>query len=146
MIENYKLEKLDDDNIKKFLKMNNLNEDNYFYAVIQWERHNNLFKTNVMLYSNMGGFINSAHIIYFDDQNVYLFEMDVMDNRKVVQCVSFKKDEFIYVKIKNSFFGGLKKVTLKFKSKGRIVFYASKKMKNIKHQMESIDKFEKWIS
>ena len=146
MIENYKLEKLDDDNIKKFLKMNNLNGDNYFHAVIQWERYNNLFKTNVMLYSNIGGFINSAHIIYFDDKNVYLFEMDFMDDRKVVQCISFKKDEFVYVKVKDSFLGLMKKITFKFKSKGRIVFYANKKMKNIKQQMKSINELEKWIN
>ena len=76
-IKEYKLEKFDGENIKKFLKMNNLEDNNYLLAQIMPTAKDYILYG----YFSLSKYIQ--FILHFDDKKLYFFELSRISNKSI---------------------------------------------------------------
>lgn len=135
IIKRYKLERVDDDNIIKFLEMNNLNSENYFFATQMPSM------ATYAVYGALGATTAVNYIINFDSTHIYLFELSRLSNKNIENCIVIDSKEINYIKNKNVVFGVAKKISIRFNNKKRLDLQCNKKVANIKNQEESIQRF-----
>lgn len=85
-IKEYKLEKFDGENIKKFLKMNNLEDNNYLLAQIMPTAKDYILYG----YFSLSKYIQ--FILHFDEEKLYFFELSRTSNKSIKNgfAVEFK--------------------------------------------------------
>lgn len=140
IIKSYKMEKFDDNNVIKFLNMNNLDSSKYFIASQQPEGY------SFLLYGNLAALTITYYIVYFDSQNILLFQLSTATNRKIVNLIKLNRADINEIKFKDDSFANLKVITIKFKDKKDWVLSANKKLKKFEHQSESLEEFEHWFN
>lgn len=77
LIKKYKMEKFDAENIKKFLELNKLKDDNYFIAQIV-PKTKDYFLYGMFSFSKF-----SQYIVHFDDEKLYFFELSRISNKSI---------------------------------------------------------------
>lgn len=140
IIKSYKMEKFDDNNVIKFLNMNNLDSSKYFIASQQPEGY------SFLLYGNLAALTITYYIVYFDSQNILLFQLSTATNRNIVNLIKLNRADINEIKFKDDSFANLKVITIKFKDKKDWVLSANKKLKKFEHQSESLEEFEHWFN
>ena len=135
IIENYDLNKFDDENIVDFLSRNNLNYENYFFASDMPG-----FGTYA-LYGAAGAMTMTNYIVTFDNSKIYLFELSKTSNKKIINLIKINLNDVEYLQSKNAMFGIVKRIKLKLKNGDKYNFQCNKKVHGIEKQLLSLEKF-----
>lgn len=129
----YDLEKFNSENVEKMFSDIGLNTDNYLYTMT---------KVSSFLYAATGTIANFARqycVINFDENELVLFMLSRLDNKKVTNIFKIPKSEIESVKISNILISYNLTITAK---DGTLKFQLFKKVKIFSKQKESIKKFK----
>ncbi len=135
IITQYKLERLDDENIIKFLEMNNLNSENYFFAT------QIPCMSTYAVYGSLGAFTMVNYIVDFDSTYIYLFELSRLSNKNIENCIVIDSNEINYITNKNAVFGAAKSISIRFNNEKKLDLQCNKTVANLKNQEENIQRF-----
>lgn len=135
IIKKHDLNKFDDENIAEFLRMNNLNYDNYFYA------SDMPGLGTYGLYGSLGAMTMTNYIVNFDNSNIYLFELSKISNKKIIHLIEISIKDVEELKSKDAMFGVVKRINLKLKNGDKYNFQCNKKVYGIKNQLAALEKF-----
>lgn len=125
------MDKFDDESIREFLRINNLSEDNYFFAT----------KSPLSVDYALFGYASLVnYIVKFDYSKVYFFELSRLSNKNIESCITVNIDEIKEIK-EHSFIGITHNIKIVFTNKKTFVLQANKKIKQIEMQSESLNSF-----
>ena len=111
LVKNYKLEKFDAENIKKFLKMNNLEDNNYVLVQVMPT------VKDYIVYGYFSLSKYSQYIVYFNDETLYFFELSKITNKSIENGFAINIKDIKVKKAKKGWIRYIIKIELKDGSK-----------------------------
>ena len=122
-VKNYRLDKINEESIQKFLKTIRLKDSNYLLAQITPG-----FK-NIVIYGNFLLFRHLQYIIYFTDEELYFFELYKIKKEDIKNAIIVKYKD---IKVKKITKGWLfYKIKLKFENGKKVKIKIPKVLKNL---------------
>lgn len=133
LIQEYKLEKFDDDNISDFLAMNNLNPTNYVFATT---RKNT---ASVLKLTTQGSALTMRNaIIGYDENRLYMFELSRLSDKKIVNAYTIEKSDIEKFSDMKAF--SFHAITLVCKDKDMYIINLSAKARGIPDHKEKVER------
>ena len=136
IVSNYNLEKLDDANIRRFLQLNNLSSNKYFFATQP------IKITNTILFGTLSALTIGNYIVYFNTQSIYLFEMSKLSNKKIVNYFKIDTPNVVKVETEKDLLGIQKRLKIKLKDDTKLILEVNKRLRGIDDQLKNIEEFE----
>ena len=131
--ENYVMESFNEENIERMLSNFGLNKDHYLYMMT------NLSTLQLVVGGTLANFARQYCIMSFNENEVVLFMLSRLDNKKVTNIIKINKCDIDTIKLKNVIIS----YNLKIKSKlGSIGFQLFKKVRGMSKQKENIKIFK----
>ena len=141
IVSNYKMEDLNDLEIQKFLKMNNLNGNTYFFAVQTAKLG------SYALLGSLAALTMANYIVYYDNKFTYLFELSKVSNKIIVNYVKIDNSNIASVTSKLVFFKRTNQITINLKDgKSKFVLKAATKINKINLQNENAENYVKMFN
>ena len=131
-IKDYTLEKFTGENIRDFLKMNQLEEDNYLLAqVVPTAKEYILYG-----YFSLSGYIQ--YIVHFDDKKLYFFELSKLTNKSIKNGFTVNFEDIQIKKLRKGLLSY--KVRLEFKDGSKLNLQLLKRVARLYSQKRYSEK------
>ena len=131
-VKQFKLEKFDGENIRKFLTINGLEDDNYLLAQVIPTAG------DYLLYGLFSFSKYIQYIIHFNNENLYFFELSKLTNKSIENGFVVKLEEVKIRKIKKGIL--TYKIKLEFKDESKVNIQILKRILKMYSQKQYAEK------